>query len=78
MRTFELEINEHLTNSLLLFLKKYSSTDYNIYEIKKTKVIQPIVNKNIEFVSDAEQKEIEKEITDPDCHIIESSETIEI
>ena len=78
MKTFELEINEQIINSLLFFLKKYPSKDYKIYEINKKKITEPIVNNSIYFVSDAEQKEIEEELKDPDCNIVELTESIEL
>ena len=78
MKTFELEISEQIINSLLFFLKKYPSKDYKIFEINKKKITEPIINNSIDFVSNAEQKEIEEELKDPDCNIVEHIETVEL
>ena len=59
-------------------MNKFPSDKYQIYEITRNKIAEPVINTNIEFVSEIEQKQIEKELEDPDCNIIASTETIEI
>ena len=44
-------------------------------EITKKNIIN---DDHIEYVSDKEQEKIEKELENPDCHIIERTEIVEL
>ena len=76
MKTYELQIQNKFTEKLLLLLNTFPKDAVNIYEIKKHKLPAFFDDEHIEAVSLAEQKEIEKEIEDPDCNIIASSKTV--
>ncbi len=78
MRTYELQLNDVVAQQLILFLKKFRSEDYNIFEISKKKLPIAIYDKHIEVVDADEQKEIVEELKDTDSNIIAFSETIEL
>lgn len=70
MRRLELEINDSVFNTLKEFLELLPKNKIKIREIGK--------NFHIPYVSDEEQKEIEKILKNKSCYVISRSKTLKI